>query len=553
METLFGSVADEGPPGVPDGGPFAREKELMRELARACCGLDLAGTDREEAVGLLAALKRVELAVSGAKLATIGYVEQLEEAAARELREAKAAGREPDVPGGAGKKTTGEERSVHDTLTKEGKQGRAKTTREMKQARSLAVFPLFAKMIREGRLSWDYLDVLEREIPKAQIGQVQDAEEWFVNQAMGEPVDEFRKTIKVWQVTHHPERAVESARRQARQEKFSVFPDGDGFRLAGWLGAMNGTILVDALRGAVGVPHRDDDRPRELRNAHGLMDLVETGANGGAGNRAAGGGPRQQIMVTVPLETLVQTERAVRAGCGELERAEGDREAGDIGVAGPTAYAGTAEEEASSAQNTCPTTGAGLGRRGECLDSQAELSEELGRALAVIRAGFDPAMMEGHSPGVLPDGRPVAPSRLAGMLCDSDVARVVLSSHSEPIDLSRKQRLFSPRQVRAVRVRDRRCRYPGCERGPELCQVHHAQEHERGGPTTMDNAVLLCFHHHDYIHDEQITITHHAGGFVFSAKSGAVIGVSRNETYARVQESGESKCGGGDGILAEVA
>ena len=145
----------------------------------------------------------------------------------------------------------------------------------------------------------------------------------------------------------------------------------------------------------------------------------------------------------------------------------------------------------------------------------------------------DSAMMAGHAPGVLPDGRPVAPSRLAALLCDSDIARVVLSSHSEPIDISRKQRLFSARQVRAVRARDRRCRYPGCERGPELCQVHHVQEHERGGPTTIDNAVLMCFHHHDYIHDEQITVAHHSGGFVFSAKDGNVIGVSRNETYAR--------------------
>ena len=151
----------------------------------------------------------------------------------------------------------------------------------------------------------------------------------------------------------------------------------------------------------------------------------------------------------------------------------------------------------------------------------------------MIRAGFDSAMMAGHAPGVLPDGRPVAPSRLAALLCDSDIARVVLSSHSEPIDISRKQRLFSARQVRAVRARDRRCRYPGCERGPELCQVHHVQEHERGGPTTIDNAVLMCFHHHDYIHDEQITVAHHSGGFVFSAKDGNVIGVSRNETYAR--------------------
>ena len=626
METLFGHADWGGGKGgggsssskksVPDeqsesaSETFAGERALMRELAGVCAGLEVAAAGREEAVGLLAEIKRLELALAGAKLAVIGHVERVEAAEAQEAREAKARGMGPDVS--AGKKTRGEERTIHDTLTKEGKQCRAKTTREIRKARALEVFPLFGKVVREGRLSSDYVMALESGVHKSQIGQVQEDEAWFLEQALGESVDEFRKTIKVWLVTHHPERAVDSARRQARHEKFSVFPDGDGYRLAGWLGAMNGTILTDVMRSAVGVPRRDDDRSWELRNAQALMDLVESGANvargnvevvesgvagggalragipdvgvdgqragvplanvlgggsesGGSGANVSGGGipgfaavrpgrdvtPRHQIIVTVPLDTLVQTEKAIDSGCRELERAgdeseylEGDlrreegtggerwRASGGSGAGGGAEFGGCAESGGDTA-GRCGTSGAGLGRHGQCLDVREKLTQDLGEVLAVIRAGFDSAMMAGHAPGVLPDGRPVAPSRLAALLCDSDIARVVLSSHSEPIDISRKQRLFSARQVRAVRARDRRCRYPGCERGPELCQVHHVQEHERGGPTTIDNAVLMCFHHHDYIHDEQITVAHHSGGFVFSAKDGNVIGVSRNETYAR--------------------
>ena len=559
METLFGHADWGGGKGgggsssskksVPDeqsesaSETFAGERALMRELAGVCAGLEVAAAGREEAVGLLAEIKRLELALAGAKLAVIGHVERVEAAEAQEAREAKARGMGPDVI--AGKKTRGEERTIHDTLTKEGKQCRAETTREIRKARALDVFPLFGKVIREGRLSSDYVMALESGVHKLQIGQVQEDEAWFLEQALGESVDEFRKTIKVWLVTHHPERAVDSARRQARHEKFSVFPDGDGYRLAGWLGAMNGTILTDVMRSAVGVPRRDDDRSWELRNAQALMDLVESGANvargnvevvgegigvAGSGAGASGGvTPRHQIVVTVPLDTLVQTEKAIDSGCRELERAGDESEylEGELGREEGTGG------DCWRASERCGTSGAGLGRHGQCLDVREKLTQDLGEVLAVIRAGFDSAMMAGHAPGVLPDGRPVAPSRLAALLCDSDIARVVLSSHSEPIDISRKQRLFSARQVRAVRARDRRCRYPGCERRPELCQVHHVQEHERGGPTTIDNAVLMCFHHHDYIHDEQITIAHHSGGFVFSAKDGNVIGVSRNETYAR--------------------
>ncbi|MGO1591516.1 HNH endonuclease, partial [Ancrocorticia sp.] len=128
------------------------------------------------------------------------------------------------------------------------------------------------------------------------------------------------------------------------------------------------------------------------------------------------------------------------------------------------------------------------------------------------------------------DGTPLAPTQLAELLCDSDIARVVLTAHGEPIDTSRSQRLFSGRQARAVAARDRSCRYPGCSRGIEVSQIHHAQQWEKGGPTTMDNAVLLCFHHHRYVHSKQVIITHHAGGFTFTEPSGELVGITHHTT-----------------------
>lgn len=209
-----GSSSKKSVPGEQSdfvGETFAGERALMRELAGVCAGLEVAAAGREEAVALLAEIKRLELALAGAKLAVIGHVERVEAAEAQEAREAKARGMGPDVI--AGKKTRGEERTIHDTLTKEGKQCRAETTREIRKARALDVFPLFGKVIREGRLSSDYVMALESGVHKSQIGQVQEDEAWFLEQALGESVDEFRKTIKVWLVTHHPERAVDSARR----------------------------------------------------------------------------------------------------------------------------------------------------------------------------------------------------------------------------------------------------------------------------------------------------------------------------------------------------
>ena len=38
------------------------------------------------------------------------------------------------------------------------------------------------------------------------------------------------------------------------------------------------------------------------------------------------------------------------------------------------------------------------------------------------------------------------------------------------------------------------------------CEVHHIQHWDHGGPTSVDNGVLLCSHHHQALHHDQITI-----------------------------------------------
>ena len=62
----------------------------------------------------------------------------------------------------------------------------------------------------------------------------------------------------------------------------------------------------------------------------------------------------------------------------------------------------------------------------------------------------------------------------------------------------------------------------------ELGEIHHAQQWEEGGTTTVDNAVLLCWRHHQAVHQNSITIHHHAGGFIFTKPDGALLGVRRH-------------------------
>jgi 5-methylcytosine-specific restriction endonuclease McrA len=53
---------------------------------------------------------------------------------------------------------------------------------------------------------------------------------------------------------------------------------------------------------------------------------------------------------------------------------------------------------------------------------------------------------------------------------------------------------------RAVILRDGGCAFPGCGRPARWCQAHHIWHWSHGGPTALDNLVLLCAHHHNVVH-----------------------------------------------------
>ncbi len=68
---------------------------------------------------------------------------------------------------------------------------------------------------------------------------------------------------------------------------------------------------------------------------------------------------------------------------------------------------------------------------------------------------------------------------------------------------------------RAVATRDRHCAFPGCHQKPAACHVHHLRPRADGGPTRLDNLILLCaFHHLIAVHGWGWTLTLHATGTV---------------------------------------
>ncbi|WP_198165655.1 HNH endonuclease signature motif containing protein, partial [Rhodococcus sp. ADH] len=52
----------------------------------------------------------------------------------------------------------------------------------------------------------------------------------------------------------------------------------------------------------------------------------------------------------------------------------------------------------------------------------------------------------------------------------------------------------------ALIARDRGCAFPGCSCVPAWTDAHHIRHWANGGPTVMNNLVLLCRSHHRLMH-----------------------------------------------------
>jgi hypothetical protein len=97
-------------------------------------------------------------------------------------------------------------------------------------------------------------------------------------------------------------------------------------------------------------------------------------------------------------------------------------------------------------------------------------------------------------------GEELSAAAVRRLACDAQVIPAVLGGASEVLDVGRTQRLVTSAIWKALSVRDRHCRFPGCTRPPLMCHAHHIQHWADGGPTCLANLVLLCGHHHRLVH-----------------------------------------------------
>ena len=95
----------------------------------------------------------------------------------------------------------------------------------------------------------------------------------------------------------------------------------------------------------------------------------------------------------------------------------------------------------------------------------------------------------------------VAGATVQRLACDSTITRVLLDSRSAVVDVGRSERVVPGATRRALNIRDRGCRWPGCERSASWTAAHHVVHWAQGGRTDLENLVLLCTRHHWSVHE----------------------------------------------------
>jgi hypothetical protein len=98
------------------------------------------------------------------------------------------------------------------------------------------------------------------------------------------------------------------------------------------------------------------------------------------------------------------------------------------------------------------------------------------------------------------DGPAISTESAERLACNSRI-QVLLENESEvPMRVGRMSREPPAWMVRQLKYRDRECRFPGCG-SRRFTQAHHVVWWERGGPTDLENLVLVCTFHHRLVHE----------------------------------------------------
>jgi hypothetical protein len=140
------------------------------------------------------------------------------------------------------------------------------------------------------------------------------------------------------------------------------------------------------------------------------------------------------------------------------------------------------------------------------------------RFQVMVHVDQDPLAPDGILSASLDDGSRVSAETFRRIACDCGV--VAVAGDGAGLNIGRRARSIPPAIRRALTLRDRGCRFPGCTH-TRFLHGHHIQHWLHGGDTSVTNLALLCTFHHHLVHEGGWTVARsESGELAFTAPDG---------------------------------
>jgi hypothetical protein len=129
-----------------------------------------------------------------------------------------------------------------------------------------------------------------------------------------------------------------------------------------------------------------------------------------------------------------------------------------------------------------------------------DTADASGTPSAADRGAYRDLFGDVTSVGWLPWMGPLSRNTSRQLACDCVLTAIVMDENGNPLNLARTARTVTAKQRRALTARDHGCAFPGCGKPAAWTEGHHIWHWGDGGPTDMNNLVLLCGFHHRLMH-----------------------------------------------------
>jgi len=384
---------------------------------------------------------------------------------------------------------------------------------KVRTARVLVGLPRTSERMARGELSFSAVRALTRVATP-------ECEEELLEVARTSTTAQLERFVRVWRKLSRADEA-KLERERWRSRRLSVFPDDEGMSVVrGRLPAETGALLMRAVEATGDALFRGEARTKASTAARKATRGEEevtpkqrrADAMGLVAERAMaiGFGATPKRSEDVSAET--REGEGAREGQCEPECQSGGSES-SAPISGPRAerYQVMLHVDAETLQSRegdgaaqdgegVNATTASLDRGRSHLEDGTRVSAETSRRLSCDASLVEVLRRTRRNGGNRPNGsngpNGADGANRAGSRSDGGGPG---GEYRDVLDVGRRTRTIPPALRRALEVRDRGCRFPGC--GLRFTDGHHVKHWADGGETKLDNLILLCRLHHRLVHE----------------------------------------------------